>query len=407
MLNTLFPYSSPASSPTLTHRLKNTKVHHVIAIPIIFFLSCSVAIFSTTIRLEQNSTSNALELGFYIPSAKALEMPKKLSDFTSIDIMKLTKDNLTNQPSDAEIESILSALSPLHAKYVALSIPLDATTDYPKTNIPAPRTAEDYTQAWADAAHRHGLHIIWRGTWNGLEGLYNFPKRVGAARFPAGTAANAASEGTTTWLGKTYTYITSHPSYFASGDIWAPLPERTEGIFTDSGSFLPTTGGIQTNYTTFFKNLKTVSDQAFAVIQKKAYTGWSANNFSEAKSGWLSRSTFDNAGLVVVDHYGITHTPEEMENDLRSLYQRTGQQIFLGEWSDYWDGKLPTATRQAYLDSMYGVFQKLADQGILAGFNYWGGWSGGSGEGILEKTTSGYQLNSQGQRLAQFYANNQ
>jgi hypothetical protein len=235
---------------------------------------------------------------------------------------------------------------------------------------------------------------MWRGTWSGLEGLYNFKQLVGPSRISASV-----------WLTKTSNYITSHPSYFQNGDIWAPMPERTQGIFQDSTSFLPAAGGIQNNYANFFNSVKTTSDAAFTKIGRSVITGWTANNFSEAQSGWLPMSVYNTAGLISVDYYGTTHTPQEMQQNLTALYQRTHKQIYLQEWSDYWDGNLTSSQRQVYLASMYKVFQKLANQGILAGFNYWGGWSGAV-EGILQKTSGGYSLNAEGLQLQSFFAAN-
>jgi hypothetical protein len=247
---------------------------------------------------------------------------------------------------------------------------------------------------------------MWRGTWSGIEGIYNFPARVGSNRFPTGTVASAPTDGNTTWLGKTYAYIVAHPNYFADGDIWAPLPERTEGIFQDATSFLPYDGaGIQANYANFFIDLQKVSAAAFAVIGKQVQTGWTAQNFSEVKSGWLPNRLFDTAGIIVVDHYGITRTPSEMENDLRTISVQRGKQVFLQEWGDYWNSNLNTTSRQAYLTDMYAVFQKLTNEGILAGFNYWGGWANNA-EGILSSSNGVYTINDRGLLLAQFFAAN-
>lgn len=349
------------------------------------------------------STILAVSILFASCFEAALGQQNQFNNFTSVDVMKLSKDVVTNQPSAAEIGSIVDALLALHSKYIALSVPLDASTDY-KSGKPAPQTAEAFTQTWADAIHSRNLKILWRGTWSGIEGLYGFSKLVGPNRFPAGSAATAAADGQTTWLGKTYSYIVSHPDYFLAGDIWAPLPERTENIFQDATSFLPYNGGVQNNYLSFFRDLATASKQAFASINKEdVITGWTANNFTEIKSGWLPQALFNSAGTVAVDYYGTTHTAQEMTTDLLNIYRVTGRQIFVQEWSDYWDGNLSDSQRHAYLDSMYAAFTILASQGVLVGFNYWGGWTGAA-ESILDKTSSGYQLNSRGLQLAEFFS---
>jgi hypothetical protein len=341
-----------------------------------------------------------------LPKAMAAASPLSLSDLRSIDVMKYTKDVMTEQPSDETIKSLVSTLATLHVDYVAISVPMDPTSAYPAGNVPAPRTAENFTQAWADAIHQSGLHIIWRGTFSGLEGLYGFTPLVGNNRIPAGTTLSASTDGSSTWLGRIGEYITTHPSYFADGDIWAPLPERTEGIFSDSTSFLPSTGpGLQANYANFFSDLKSVSDSAFAKMGKNVITGLTANNASEILSGWLPRSLYDSAGYVAVDYYGMTHTPNELDHDIRAMAAATGKKVFIEEWGDYWNQNMDPISRAAYLSQMYAVIQKLSADGILAGFSYWGGWVNNA-EGILTQDASGFHLADRGLLLANFFSAN-
>ncbi len=322
----------------------------------------------------------------------------------SVDVMKYTKDVMTNQPSTATIKNLVSTLASMPITHIAVSLPMDPSSDYPAVGKPYPQDAYVFTQAWADAIHAAGLHILWRGTWSGIEGIYNFPKRVGPTRLPAGTALTAVADGNSTWLGKTYRYINDHPAFFAGGDIWAPLPERTEGIFQDSTSFLPYGGlGIQTNYVNFFNNLKTVSDAAFAKIGKNVYTGYTANNYTEVKSGWLGQSLFDQSGIIAIDYYGSTHTPEEMDADLRTMASQHKHPIFLQEWGDYWNIALDQTSRTEYLQRIYTTLQELVADGVLAGFNYWGGWDN-SAEGMLTKDDSGFHLNYRGQLLSQLFS---
>ncbi|MDR0534048.1 MAG: hypothetical protein LBH01_08840 [Verrucomicrobiales bacterium] len=325
-----------------------------------------------------------------------------LSNLRSVDVMKYTKDVMTHQPDDARIASLIAALKSLHITHIAIAIPLDADEDYPAGDKPAPRSARDFTQKWADAIHAQGLHVLWRGTWSGLEGLYHFPKRVGNDRFPAGTAKSAPTDGNATWLGKTYRYIVEHPGFFANGDLWAPLPERTEYIFQDATSFLPHDGGIQQNYTDFFRDLKQVSESAFAKIGKQVRCGLSANNYTEVKNGWLPQEFFDAQGVIVVDYYGSSRTPEELEADIRQMHARYGKPVFIQEWSDFWHSQTSLPERSAYLRQIYARLQKLANDGILVGFNYWGGWDNTT-ESIVVENETGFHLNYRGKLLQEFF----
>jgi hypothetical protein len=329
--------------------------------------------------------------------------------YRGVDVMKFTKDLVGNQPSDAEIEAIVSAIvNNINPTHISISVPLDSNAEFiANGTTPAPRTVEAFNQKWVDVIHSKGVKVIYRGTWSGIEGIYNFPKKVGSNRFPTGTAASAATDGNTTWLGKTYKYIADHPGLFQAGDIWAVLPERTEGIFSDATSFISSGGsGLQANYANFFNDLKAVSDSAFSNIGKPGViTGFTANNFSEFNSTWMYKSVSDTAGVIAIDHYGIDHTAAEMESDIRKIHNLYGKKVFLQEWGDYWHPNMSQADRTNYLNSMYAVLQKLVNENILIGFNYWGGWEN-SLEGILVDNGNSYSVNYRGNILANFFAAN-
>ena len=334
-----------------------------------------------------------------MPHASSLSM----ANVRSADVMKYTKDVMMHQLTDKRIDNLVATLKTLDINYIALAIPMDASSDYPEGNRPAPRDAYAFTQKWADAVHSHGLHILWRGTWSGLEGLNGFPKLVGDKRFPAGTADSAANDGDATWLGKTWRYIVTNPRFFEAGDIWAPLPERTEDIFQDAKSFLPYSGpGIQANYSTFFTDLKRVSEMAFTKIGKTVICGLTTNNYTEVKSGWIPQSLYDVQGITVIDYYGSSHSPEEMESDIRQMYAMHKKPVFVQEWSDYWNSQIPPCERSAYLKRIYGNMQKLAAEGMLTGFNYWGGWDNTT-ESVITEDASGFHLNYRGELLREFF----
>ncbi len=398
--------NSSYQNENLIQSMHRTHIHGGLAMSVVGLLASLVLIASFVLTTEIKMEQDTLIFAFSYNKTRAAAPTYHLRDFKSVDVMKMTKDVMRNQQSDSEIQSIVLGIKTnLNPNFIAISIPLDSSEAYPNQK-PTPRTAQAFTQKWADTIHNAGMKIIWRGTWSGIEGIYEFPKLAGTKRFPAGTASSAATDGTATWLGKTYKYIIDNPTFFSDGDIWAVMPERTEGIFQDSTSFLSySSPGIQSNYANFFNNLKTISSSAFGKINKNVITGWTANNFTEVKSTWLYNSVFDTAGIVSIDHYGLDHTVAEMENDLRGIYAAKKKQIFLQEWGDYWNQNLNSTDRNKYLSEMYTMFQKLGDEGILMGFNYWGGWTG-SLEGILTKTNSVYSINDRGTILGQFFTNN-
>lgn len=294
--------------------------------------------------------------------------------YRSIDNMKLSKDNATNPLSSSDIAKLVTTYKSLGVTHVGLSTPMD----FP-----------NYYKVWADGIHALGLSILHRPTWNAIEGLYGVTQAVGNNR-----PANASDY----WRNQTKTFIINNPGVFSDGDLWGPLPERTEGIFNDATSFLPNDGpGVQTNYTTFFNGLIDDSLAAFSSIGKKVNVGFTTNNYSEIASGWIQQGLFDKAGRVVADHYGLTHTTLEMDQNLRGINSQHNHVVFLQEWANYWD--TDPSVNLTNTKAMFDAFDKLTTDGIINGFNYWGGWPGAV-ESILNPD---FTLNDKGKLLQSYF----
>lgn len=315
--------------------------------------------------------------------------------YRSIDTMKYQKDYVRNQFNDEYIKRLVKFIANnFNLTHIAIAIPINSDADFTNAGVaaPAPNTLDYYTEVWADAIHNEGLGILWRGTLCEVEGLYDFTKADGADRIATGTVASAPTDATSTLLGKIYTYINDNPDYFKDGDIWAPLPERTEGIFQDSTSFLPYDApDIQTTYNLFFQDLHTVSEAVFTANNLDIITGFTANNYSEVASGWIPAAVFTDAGIVAFDHYGESpYGVATMQANYDTIYAAKSLPIFHQEWSDYWNDDSATSTRISYLESMYSMMSSYATTGVLQGFNYWGGWTtdAGSNESIFINTNA-------------------
>jgi hypothetical protein len=336
--------------------------------------------------------------------------------YKSIDTMKWNKDHMNSQQTDTVIQTVINLLvKTFNPTHIAIAAPLNTDAQFRAAGtIPSPRTAETYYQKWCDTIHAAGSKVLHRGTLSEIEGIWGFTKAVGSNRIPAGTASSAATDGTTTLLGRMYQHINrlATSGAIVSGDILAFLPERTEGIFSDSTAFLPNTGaGVQTNFVNFFADLRTIENTILANLSiTGVITGYTANNFSELSSGWLPAGIFTTPNIVAFDHYGTADssaTSSTMNNDLRTVYSAKGNlSLFHQEWADHWNGSMPENQRLKYLKGFYDMWQKLANEGKLIGFNYWGGWSSseGSAESILDSLGGGnYRVNSRGLLLASYF----
>lgn len=142
----------------------------------------------------------------------------------------------------------------------------------------------------------------------------------------------------------------------------------------------------------------------------------------------VHQSHANDMAWLVCNGYKCTATPEALEIDIRKTYSRTGVPQFLQEWGDFWSlssgRSSPIRTKaehQAYLNAVYAALQRLIDDGILVGFNYWRAADTRTVdsyatvpntplEGIYydADATSGYdyQLNYAGERLQAFFAAN-
>ncbi len=267
---------------------------------------------------------------------------------------------------------------------MAISIPLNSTAEFQaNANKPSPLTVEQYTQAWCDAIHKAGMGVIFRGTFCECEGIYNFALHKDTAAY---------------WEAKAVAYITNNPTFFASGDIFAPFPESTN-IFAGKpfGDIYVLMPNGTSDYANFFIGLNKATQAAFLKINKAVKTGMSTNNYTEINSGWIPQALFDDAKAIVVDTYG---TPAVIDTELRSIYAARGKYpIFHQEWGLDYVATNPTTEMQAFLDGT----QKRVTDGIQNALNYWGGWTGTPEAIFVIDTEGNYQLNGLGQQLQAFY----
>lgn len=414
----------------------------------------------------------------------------------SISTMKWVKDLINNQPTVAQIRAIVKTLDEtFDLTHIELAIPLNIQQDYLDVGIvPGPyMSISTFYQVWCDEIHARGLNVLFRGAFNETElssvtGLWNSILKVGVNRMDTGTTASAPTDGQSTWLGRIYSLIVNNPSWFQDGDLWGPMPERTENntrtrnissitrdgdiatvtfgsnhdvgdgqpikisgadqsdyngsfiatkisdtelqitvenepttpatgtmvmsfgvsVFDDAHAFLSNEGsGITVNFANFFNDVSTVSATAFSLIGKNVQVGFTANNYSEISSGWIPQSLFNSAQKVVADHYGSTHEVFEMFTDVIDAVTAKGFNFYHEEWSDYWNGALDDDERRDYLVNFYNMLVELKNLGIYKMLNYWGGWVGGVGEGILVSTGTlenpSFEVNEFGLILAEYF----
>jgi len=251
---------------------------------------------------------------------------------------------------------------------------------------------------------------------------------------PAGTASSAPTDGQNTWLGRIHDFIsdptsvTTNPSVsgstteafseaFKDGDVFAPMAEVNGNLFSNSSQdfFLTTTGGLQSNVDTFWKELTSMcntvwSDRTIGITQHY--------NYSELASGWLNGgvgSQFDTYNNVGCDYYGAyngaprTAAQYVIDYDAVDGKGSGTEKLWIGEIANLW---ADTGTQNNINASMRYIiqwFQAIQDDLVDSGtqkvdmISYWGGWEGGSGEGGMWTDGSTYKRNGILQAVSTYY----
>jgi len=320
----------------------------------------------------------------------------------------MTKDLVNNQPSDAVLSQLVSTIvNGFHPTHISQAIPLDTNAAFvTQGNTPSPRTVVAFTQKVCDTIHNAGVGVLFRGTFCNMENIYSFPflPSTGGGFVPQGTAASAPTDGSSTWLGRVYQYITTNPTFFQSGDIIAFFPEQTSYVF-NGNTFLNQTG-LQTNYVNFFSDLPTVCTAALtAVSVTGVHVGFTSNNYSEIASSWIGGSLFTNVGMTAVDYYGNYngdgYAVSQFATDLNNIITSTGQNLFYQEFADLWNAGITPQQRIYYMDTFYRMLTSLGSG--LFGVNYWGGWAGAQESVLYIDANGNFQLNGVGKLLAAYF----
>lgn len=331
--------------------------------------------------------------------------------YKGLDIMKLTKDNtVSGQLTTAQMAQVATELKTyINPTHVAISTPMDTNADYTAAGVttPSPRTATQYTLDWCDAIHNAGMGVLHRPAWCGIEGLFGFTIRsVGNSNLL--DQGVSGSSGASSWVGKTLSYLISNATIFKDGDIFAPIPEGTNGMFNSTSQWIGNGGpGAAANYNQFFIDMHATNIIGASIIGKSLVLGDTTQNYSELNSGYITGNLITDSGYTVVDHYGVNHSTLEMYQNQDKLYSTNsntlGKKIFHQEWSDYWDNALDWNSRVLYLKSMYETISRLNNEAKYQGFSYWGGWDDGSVEGIFHANATIYNTNGRGKVLAAYY----
>ena len=334
-------------------------------------------------------------------------MPKPgnaLFKVQGIDAMKQTKDTVASQWTNAQIDKFITAIAPLNATHVAVSVPYDNEATYPGGPY-----ATGFAQRWSERIRLGGYNVIWRQTWNAFEGIYGVTKSNAVG---AGSATSTLrGTDTTSYLSQIYYYIISHPNQYAPGDIIVPMPEPANagvnGVTSCSDSVCQFPDAKV--FRQWERDAVTVVNAALSKIGLKGRvfvgmygeTGDVAFGSSGGNpQGVLDERTLDSLKVLGIDHY--TNPVSDIIADLKKYESVYGHfPLVATEWGTL--NETSTTTRGAAIDTYVGA---LAGKPYVLGLNYWTAISGanenlfysdmtpaGGFEALRAKFTSGYPAN--------------
>lgn len=327
----------------------------------------NIVLYDSTAQLKEDFTQPDI---FYEP-----KFGNGLWKIRGLDVMKLSKDNVTSQYSTSSMRSLMLSLQALNPTHYAISVPYD----YPA-----------YMKSWSDEVHKAGYGVWHRQTWNAFEGIWGVTKASSTGMGTATSVINGLDR--TSYLGQIYNYILTNPNQYAPGDIFAPLPEPDNaginGITACSDSVCQFATAEQ--FRIWLRDAITVSNYAFEQIGLKGriYVGfYGVSGFiafgdgAGNPKGFLDERTADAMKWITMDDYP---NPSSNVTSSFKLYESIYGQfpLVLGEWGTI--NETTTSTRAAAVDSVVGEY---AQKSYVQGMNYWT-VAGGSNENLVNGSYS-------------------
>lgn len=299
-----------------------------------------------------------------------------------VGLMHLSKDTMRGQISDGNITTICNNIASMGVTHIGMECPLDEYNLYDGTDPVA-----GYPEKWIAAIRAAGCKVYFRGTWNKFEGNYDSVRSTPTSVSPTalGVAATVISGAdTSSYLYLTYNFIKTHAAYFATGDVWAPMPEpENQGIG-------PATTQMFSSYDIlgqWLVDLKTTADAAFADISKTGIiTGMTSINGGTAITNLNTAKYWSQIGKVCIDHYVPI---SQYGNDLDRIHNNTGVDVYIGEvgMTQGMGGNPSTdSARATQITNLYTIF---SSKPYLKGIHYFQAVGGGSpsSEDIMNYST--------------------
>ena len=332
-----------------------------------------------------SDSTQTLKQDFTQPTLFAGAKPgSSLWRIQSLDIMKVTKDNVQGQSTDTYMANLMRAIKPFNPTHIAVSTPYDDPSAYPGT----PPVA-GYAARWATAIRAANRNIFWRQMPLEWEGIYSKTKNTTRG---IGTAAGVLNgTETTTYLKQVYDYIVAHPDQYRPGDIICPIAEPENGGISGVTGSAPYQFADANIFRRWLRDAITVTNAALDTINLRGQvavgfygtSGFIVFGNVGNPHGFLDERTLDAMSVLGMDDYPNPAT--NMGADLTSFETLYGQfPLMLTEW-----GTINETTDAARLAAMQSVLDTCKAKPYFYGLNYWTvvGTAGNANENILDYVT--------------------
>lgn len=267
--------------------------------------------------------------------------PKSYWEIQSIDSMKFSRDVAREKGMSTdfklEIDEQVRLISETGATHISIGTPYD------REFIP-------FMKLWIDAARKYHLNVWFRGNMSGWEGWFEYSRINRTAHTKEITA-----------------FIVNNPELFHDGDLFSSCPECENG-----GPGDPRMTGDVAGHRQFLIDEYLATQQAFKKINKNVQSNVNSMNFDVAQLV-MDKQTVQKLGdLIVVDHY--VSTPHQTVTDLRTLAQRTGAEIILGEVGAPIPDIHGDMSEKEQDEWLSALLRELIQHKDIIGINYWTGF---------------------------------
>jgi len=300
----------------------------------------------------------------------------------SVDTMKLSRDTLKLQLTDAQIQAVVRLDARLHLTHVTSDVYYDDPI---------------YLARWVKAIRAGGLHVWFRAHWYAWE---DHRDRAGTMT-PDGYVA--ATRG----------FLQAHAALLRNGDIFDFCPEPENGAYWrqiyGAGWSWRSNPAAKRDFNTFIRAGLYMARTTLANRGRAGVLVTVVSVNSSIAQRLLSKPTVRKLGRVTLDLYpeGTTHDPataaRRLIAEIEAVHRRWNVPILLGEQGYARDQEVDDATQARVLSAELAALARLP---YLQGLNYWvdaGGRGYGGYTNLYRKVKGGWQARPAAATLARAY----